>query len=104
MCVVLVCCEGLAGIGDLMLTAFGDLSRNRSCGKRMAQGETVGDITAAMTVEGVYSAKVNSTIHSEDDNMLRDDVIVVMMMVCGDDIGCVSIKCKVLVAVALYIW
>ncbi|CAE7676337.1 gpsA, partial [Symbiodinium microadriaticum] len=49
--------SGLAGIGDLMLTAFGDLSRNRSCGKRMAQGESVADIMASMTVEGVYSAK-----------------------------------------------
>ena len=28
---------GLAGIGDLMLTCFGDLSRNRTCGKRMVQ-------------------------------------------------------------------
>lgn len=58
---------GLAGIGDLMLTAFGDLSRNRSCGKRIAQGESVGDITAAMTVEGVYSAKVKIAIVKGDD-------------------------------------
>ncbi len=29
--------SGLAGIGDLMLTAFGDLSRNRSLGCRMAK-------------------------------------------------------------------
>jgi glycerol-3-phosphate dehydrogenase (NAD+) len=26
--------SGLSGIGDLMLTAFGDLSRNRMCGAR----------------------------------------------------------------------
>jgi glycerol-3-phosphate dehydrogenase (NAD+) len=29
--------SGLAGIGDLMLTAFGDLSRNRTLGVRMAK-------------------------------------------------------------------
>mmetsp|Transcript_14625 Transcript_14625/g.22055 ORF Transcript_14625/g.22055 Transcript_14625/m.22055 type:complete len:115 (+) Transcript_14625:759-1103(+) len=50
--------SGLSGIGDLMLTAFGDLSRNRSCGLRMARGESVSDITKDMTVEGIYSAKV----------------------------------------------
>jgi len=27
--------SGLSGIGDLMLTAFGSLSRNRSCGIRL---------------------------------------------------------------------
>ena len=30
---------GLAGIGDLMLTCFGSLSRNRTCGYRIGQGE-----------------------------------------------------------------
>lgn len=29
---------GLSGVGDLMLTAFGDLSRNRTCGLRLAKG------------------------------------------------------------------
>mmetsp|Transcript_917 Transcript_917/g.946 ORF Transcript_917/g.946 Transcript_917/m.946 type:complete len:365 (+) Transcript_917:147-1241(+) len=29
---------GLAGAGDLMLTAFGDLSRNRNLGKQLAEG------------------------------------------------------------------
>ena len=28
---------GLAGVGDLMLTAFGDLSRNRTCGEAQCQ-------------------------------------------------------------------
>lgn len=29
---------GLAGIGDLMLTAFGECSRNRTFGERLAKG------------------------------------------------------------------
>ena len=29
--------SGLSGIGDLMLTCFGDLSRNRTCGIRLAK-------------------------------------------------------------------
>jgi len=50
--------NGLSGIGDLMLTAFGELSRNRSCGMRLAKGEKLSDILAATTVEGVPTAVV----------------------------------------------
>lgn len=49
---------GLAGIGDLALTAFGSLSRNRTCGMRLVQGEKLEDILAKTTVEGVPTAKV----------------------------------------------
>ncbi|GBG25188.1 Glycerol-3-phosphate dehydrogenase NAD+, chloroplastic [Hondaea fermentalgiana] len=49
---------GLSGIGDLMLTAFGDLSRNRSCGVRLVKGESLEEILASTTVEGVPTAKV----------------------------------------------
>jgi len=49
---------GLSGIGDLMLTAFGNLSRNRSCGIRMVKGETLDEILSTTTVEGVPTAKV----------------------------------------------
>jgi len=49
---------GLAGVGDLMLTAFGSLSRNRSLGMRLVKGERLEDITATMTVEGVPTAEV----------------------------------------------
>jgi len=51
--------NGLSGVGDLVLSAFGDLSRNRSCGVRLARGETLEDIlTAGTTVEGVPTAEV----------------------------------------------
>lgn len=50
--------NGLSGIGDLMLTAFGELSRNRTCGLRLAKGETLESILAATTVEGVPTAEV----------------------------------------------
>lgn len=49
---------GLSGIGDLMLTAFGEMSRNRTCGVRLAQGEKLGDILQSATVEGVPTAEV----------------------------------------------
>ncbi len=50
--------SGLSGVGDLMLTAFGDASRNRSMGKRLCKGENVETITQTMTVEGVPTALV----------------------------------------------
>eukprot|EP01031_Cornospumella_fuschlensis_P036716 gene36716-44539_t len=50
--------SGLSGVGDLILTAFGDLSRNRSFGIRLSKGEKQEDITREMTVEGIPTAKV----------------------------------------------
>ena len=40
--------SGLAGVGDLMLTAFGDLSRNRNCGLRLGQGRVAGHHPAVL--------------------------------------------------------
>ena len=47
--------SGLAGLGDLVLTATGDLSRNRSVGIRLGRGERLPIILASMTMvaEGV---------------------------------------------------
>eukprot|EP01039_Chlorochromonas_danica_P008444 gene8444-9310_t len=50
--------SGLSGVGDLILTAFGSLSRNRKLGIRMSKGEKVEDVTQEMTVEGVPTAQV----------------------------------------------
>jgi glycerol-3-phosphate dehydrogenase (NAD(P)+) len=49
---------GLSGLGDLVLTATGDLSRNRQVGLQLAQGRTVADAVASLghVAEGVYSA------------------------------------------------
>jgi len=49
---------GLSGVGDLMLTAFGSLSRNRTCGMRLVKGEKLSDILSETTVEGVPTASV----------------------------------------------
>ncbi|KAF4319275.1 hypothetical protein BBO99_00007944 [Phytophthora kernoviae] len=50
--------SGLSGIGDLMLTAFGSLSRNRTFGLRLIQGENAEDLLRETTVEGVPTAEV----------------------------------------------
>lgn len=56
--------SGLSGVGDLMLTAFGSLSRNRTCGIRLCKGEELEDILASSTVEGVPTAAV--AVHYAD--------------------------------------
>ena len=50
---------GLSGLGDLMLTATGDLSRNRKVGLLLAQGLTLEQAVASLghVAEGVYSAR-----------------------------------------------
>ena len=49
---------GLSGLGDLVLTATGDLSRNRRVGVLLAAGRTLPDVLAELghVAEGVYSA------------------------------------------------
>ncbi|MEO6278724.1 NAD(P)H-dependent glycerol-3-phosphate dehydrogenase [Roseateles sp.] len=49
---------GLSGLGDLVLTATGDLSRNRRVGLMLAQGLALPQILAQLghVAEGVYSA------------------------------------------------
>jgi glycerol-3-phosphate dehydrogenase (NAD(P)+) len=50
---------GLAGAGDLILTATGDLSRNRKVGVELARGKSLQDILKDLghVAEGVRSAK-----------------------------------------------
>ncbi|WP_077034202.1 NAD(P)H-dependent glycerol-3-phosphate dehydrogenase [Pelomonas sp. KK5] len=49
---------GLSGMGDLVLTATGDLSRNRRVGMLLADGKALPQILAELghVAEGVYSA------------------------------------------------
>ena len=51
--------SGLAGMGDLVLTCTGSLSRNRTVGFRLGQGETLETILGDMTAvaEGVKTAQ-----------------------------------------------
>lgn len=50
---------GLSGLGDLVLTATGDLSRNRRIGMLLAQGRSLEQAVASLghVAEGVYSAR-----------------------------------------------
>jgi glycerol-3-phosphate dehydrogenase (NAD(P)+) len=50
---------GLSGLGDLVLTCTGDLSRNRQVGLRLGRGENLSDIVATMSeiAEGVRNTE-----------------------------------------------
>ena len=50
---------GLAGVGDLILTCTGDLSRNHTIGKQIGEGQKLNDLLAEMhmVAEGVKTAQ-----------------------------------------------
>jgi glycerol-3-phosphate dehydrogenase (NAD(P)+) len=51
--------SGLAGLGDLVLTCTGDLSRNRQVGLKLGHGQRIDEIVAEMEMvaEGVKTTK-----------------------------------------------
>ena len=51
--------SGLAGLGDLVLTSYGSLSRNRQLGVALGQGRNVDEVLSnmRMVAEGVKTAK-----------------------------------------------
>jgi glycerol-3-phosphate dehydrogenase (NAD(P)+) len=57
-------CMGLTGLGDLILTATGDLSRNRRVGLSLAAGEPLNQVLAALghVAEGVLCAQAVSDL------------------------------------------
>lgn len=58
---------GLAGVGDLILTCTGDLSRNRRVGLELAQGKTLSTIVAELghVAEGVRCAQAVRALAKE---------------------------------------
>jgi glycerol-3-phosphate dehydrogenase (NAD(P)+) len=74
---------GLAGLGDLVLTCTGELSRNRGVGMELAKGRKLTDIVSSMTMvaEGVETVPaavdlarkfhVNMPITEQMDSILR---------------------------------
>ncbi len=58
--------RGLAGMGDLVLTCTGTLSRNRQVGKRLGRGESLQEILGSMreVAEGVRTAPAATRLAS----------------------------------------
>jgi glycerol-3-phosphate dehydrogenase (NAD(P)+) len=69
---------GLAGAGDLILTATGDLSRNRRVGLELAQGRSLAEILGNLghVAEGVRSAQeVARLAKAKDVDMPVSDAV-----------------------------
>lgn len=60
---------GLSGMGDLVLTCTGDLSRNRQVGIQLGQGKKLSDILShmKMVAEGVKTAKAAWALAQKHD-------------------------------------
>ena len=58
---------GLAGLGDLVLTCTGNLSRNRYVGEELGKGRRLDEITAAMTevAEGIKTSRAVKRLAEE---------------------------------------
>ena len=73
---------GLSGLGDLVLTATGDLSRNRRVGLLLAQGQTLAQAVASLghVAEGVYCARtvVQRARHLGVDMPISDAVVALL--------------------------
>lgn len=61
--------SGLAGLGDLVLTATGDLSRNRYVGVQLGQGHGLSEIQASMIMvaEGVVTCRAAQSLARESN-------------------------------------
>ncbi|WP_062306548.1 NAD(P)H-dependent glycerol-3-phosphate dehydrogenase [Polynucleobacter sinensis] len=71
-------CMGLTGVGDLILTATGDLSRNRRVGLALAAGKSLPDVLGGLghVAEGVLCA---SAVSSLADRLKVEMPITAMM-------------------------
>lgn len=61
--------SGLAGMGDLILTCTGELSRNRSVGVALGQGESIEEILGGMymVAEGVETTRAAYALSQQAD-------------------------------------
>ncbi|MDA7416672.1 NAD(P)-dependent glycerol-3-phosphate dehydrogenase [Xenophilus arseniciresistens] len=73
---------GLSGLGDLVLTATGDLSRNRRVGLLLAEGRTLAQAVESLghVAEGVYCARtvVQRARHLGVDMPIAEGVVAVL--------------------------
>ena len=53
---------GLAGLGDLVLTCTGSLSRNRTVGQRLGRGQSLAEASAGLHPEGVRTTLATAAL------------------------------------------
>lgn len=78
---------GLSGVGDLVLTCTGDLSRNRRVGLEIGRGKTVDEVLAGLTqvAEGVRTARSAYELAQKLDIDMPISTGVYLMLFEGKD-------------------
>jgi len=79
---------GLGGIGDLMLTCFGSLSRNFQLGRKIAQGLSLAEAekSTPMVAEGVETTKAVDRLARELDIDMPISHSVYQVLFAGQDV------------------
>jgi len=77
---------GTAGIGDLIATATSPLSRNYTCGVRIAKGESVDQIlaTSSESIEGLRSVKVAQALIKK--HKLRSPIVSIIYQIIYENL------------------
>lgn len=75
---------GLTGIGDLMVTASSENSRNFRAGKKLAEGKTLEEIYAAepQTIEGIRSIEALAHL-SKEENIYLPIIVTAYEVIFG---------------------
>ena len=78
--------SGLSGLGDLVLTCYGDLSRNRGVGLKLGQGQKIEQITGGMqqVAEGVLNTK--TVLELADKNSVELPIVNAVYQVIYRDV------------------
>lgn len=76
---------GLAGMGDILLTCYGELSRNRALGARLGNGEPLEEILGSSggVTEGVYTSKLVVEL-SDQYKVLLPVLTTIARILCGE--------------------
>lgn len=79
---------GLSGMGDLVLTCTGDLSRNRSVGLKLGSGQSLAEILddMSMVAEGVKTTK--SVYHLAKEKKVEMPIVEQVYQILYEDKDC----------------
>jgi glycerol-3-phosphate dehydrogenase (NAD(P)+) len=81
--------SGLAGVGDLVVTCFSRLSRNRYVGEEVAKGHPIKDVTdrMKMVAEGIHTTKAIYSISKKQSINMPITELVYQVLYEGKSAG-----------------
>jgi len=88
--------SGLTGIGDLMLTCFGTLSRNRTVGVRLGKGETLEQIMSTFNEVAEGVATTRAAVKLVHQYKLHAPIILTVNEILDGAISCAEAISKLM--------